>query len=166
MNVHHNDAESFIDDPEDSCLYHIWLLSGHKGKTLHITTTQVSTIKLVGGSTSHVFTGIKMFTYIIPINCNVQIINRSKAPAKLFGLVISFFQKQTLLYHSGHNTICHKNRKTQQVKLHLNIIQSIQKCKNRSSQMGKNHHRYRKETQSRNKSQIKISTVMGFITIY
>ena len=49
MNVHHNDPENFIDDPEDFCQYLRSLLSGHKGKKLQKNNTQVSTKQLYGG---------------------------------------------------------------------------------------------------------------------
>ena len=41
-----------------------------------------------GGSNSHVFTDIKLFTYIRPVQYNLQILNGIKAPEKGFGLVI------------------------------------------------------------------------------
>ena len=56
------------------------------GNTLHPTTIPVSTAKLDGGSNSHVFTDIKMFIYIRPVECNVKILNDRNAPAKGFGL--------------------------------------------------------------------------------
>ena len=34
------------------------------------------------------FTNIKLFIYIRPVQCNVQILNGSKSPVKGFGLVI------------------------------------------------------------------------------
>ena len=55
--------------------YCSWLLIGHKGKTLHPTTIKVTTSQLDGGSNSHVFTDIKLFAYIKPVQFNVQILN-------------------------------------------------------------------------------------------
>ena len=51
-------------------------------------TTQVINAQLNGGSNSQMFTYITMFTYIIPVKYNVQIINGRKDPAKGSGLVI------------------------------------------------------------------------------
>ena len=42
-----------------------------------------------GRSNSYLFTNIKMFAYIRPVQCNTQIINGSKYPAKGFGLFIT-----------------------------------------------------------------------------
>ena len=36
----------------------------------------------------HILTNITMFTYIIPVNCNAQILNGSKDPEKGFDVVI------------------------------------------------------------------------------
>ena len=60
---------------------------------LHPTTTKTSTAQLDGGSNSHVFTGIKMFSYIRSVQYNAQMINDSKSPAKGFGLVIITIKK-------------------------------------------------------------------------
>ena len=49
MTVHHNVPEIFIDDTENFCQYHSWILSGHEGNRLIPTTNQVSTIQLDGG---------------------------------------------------------------------------------------------------------------------
>ena len=77
MTVHNNDPEKIIDDQEDICQYQIWLLSGHDGITLNWDTNQVSTAQLYVGPNSHVFTKIRMFTYIQPVKFNVQILNDS-----------------------------------------------------------------------------------------
>ena len=88
MSIHRNDNENIIDDPEYFFQYCSLLISGHKGKTLHPTTIKVITAQLNGESKSHVFTDIIIVSYIRPLQCNVQIINDSKAHAKGFGLVI------------------------------------------------------------------------------
>ena len=93
MTVHHNDTNKSINDTYGFCQYHSLLISGHEGNTLHPITTQVITEQLDGGSNFHVFTSITIFTYIIPVKYNVQIINGIKAPEKGFGLVIIKFQK-------------------------------------------------------------------------
>ena len=64
------------------------LPSGNNGNTLHPTITKVSTAQMDGRSNSHAFANIKMFAYIRPVKFNVQIINSSKAPENVFGLVI------------------------------------------------------------------------------
>ena len=46
MPIHHNDKENIIDDPEYLFQYCSLLISGHKGKTLHPNTIQVSTAQL------------------------------------------------------------------------------------------------------------------------
>ena len=88
MTVHHNNPEKLIDNPGYFLRYISWILIEHKGNIIHPTTTQVSTVQLYGGSKSHMFTDITMFTYIRPVKCNVKIINVSKSPAKGFGLAI------------------------------------------------------------------------------
>ena len=88
MAVHQNGPENIIDDPEDFFQYGRLILSGQKGNTLHQTNIKVTTAKLDGGSNSHVFTKIKIFAYIRPVQCNVKILNGIKAPAKSFGLTI------------------------------------------------------------------------------
>ena len=112
MSINHNYPENIIDDTEDFCQYRSLLLSGYKGKPLHPTTIKVTTAKLDGGSNSHVFTYTKLYSYIRPVQYNVQILNDSKAPAKGFVLAIIKKRKQTLLYHYGHNIICHRTHKT------------------------------------------------------
>ena len=109
--------------------YCSWLISGHKGKILHPTTIKVSTAQLIGESKSHVFTDIVIVSYIIPIQCNVQMINDSKAHAKGFGLVIIKIPPKTLVYPSGHHIICHGNHKTQSVKLNSNITMNSETLK-------------------------------------
>ena len=88
MTIHQNDPENIIDDPEYFWQYHSWLLIGHKGNTLNPTTIKVTTAQLVGGSNFHVFTDIKLFAYIRPVQCIVKLLNGSKSPEKGFGLVI------------------------------------------------------------------------------
>ena len=86
--IHQNYPENIIDDTDDFFQYRSWILSGNKGKKLHPTTIKFTTAQLYGGSNYHVFTDIKLFSYIIPVQCNVQIINDSNAHAKGIGLVI------------------------------------------------------------------------------
>ena len=76
---------------------------------------------MYGVSNSRILTDIIMPSYIRPIKCNVQIINGRKSPVKGFCLVIIKIPKRNIIYHSGHNIICHKPHKTQSVKLHSNI---------------------------------------------
>ena len=97
MTVHHNDPEQFIYDTEDFCKYHSLLISEYKGNILQTNTTQFITAQLDGGSNSHVFTDIKNFTYIISVNCNVEILNISKAPEKGFVLVIVKITKSNII---------------------------------------------------------------------
>ena len=97
MTVHHNDPENSIGDPEDFLQYCIWLISGHEGNKLQPTNTQVSNVQLYVVSNSHVFTNITMFTYIIPVKCNVQIINGRRSPAKGSGLVIVKIPKTNII---------------------------------------------------------------------
>ena len=95
MTIHQNDPEDIIDDPEDFCQYHRLLLNGHNGKTLHPTTIKFTTTQLYGVPNSHVLTDIKLFAYTRTVQCNVKVLNGSKAPAKGFGLVITTTPKQT-----------------------------------------------------------------------
>ena len=83
MTIHRNDPENIIDDPEDFFQYRSWIISGHKGKTLHPTTIKVTTAQLDGVSKYHVFADIKLSVYIVPVQCNVQILNGSKDPEKV-----------------------------------------------------------------------------------
>ena len=92
MTVHRNDSENFINDQEHVFQYHSFIIIGRKVKTLKLITTQVIMAQLDGVSNYHVFVGITVFTYIRPVKCNVQISNGSKAPAKVFGLVVVTFQ--------------------------------------------------------------------------
>ena len=46
INVHHNEPEYLIDDLEDLCQYHSWLLCGHKGNKIQKYITQVITEQL------------------------------------------------------------------------------------------------------------------------
>ena len=50
-----------------------------------------------GGSNSNVFTGIKLFAYIRPVPCNVQILNGSLSTAKVFSLVIIEIPKTNII---------------------------------------------------------------------
>ena len=113
MNVHQSDPENFIDDTEAFCQYNSWILSGNKSNIIHLTTTQVSTEQLDGEWKYFVFTDITMFTYIISVKYNVQILNGRKPLEKGFGLVIKKIQTQTLLYHSDNHILCHKTYKKQ-----------------------------------------------------
>ena len=88
MNIHHNDTENFIYNPEDFFQYFSLLLSGHGGNTLQQITTQVRTAQLDVRPKYHVFTNTKIFNYIRPVKCNVKILNGRKSPEKGFGLVI------------------------------------------------------------------------------
>ena len=88
MTVTSNDPKTFSDDTEDLFQYFRLLLSGNKCNTIHRTITQVSTSLMDGGSNSHMFTNITMFTYIIPVKYNIQIFNGRKSSTKRFGLVI------------------------------------------------------------------------------
>ena len=45
MNVHHNNPDNFIEDSEDFCQYHSWLLREHE-KKIQTSTTQISNAKL------------------------------------------------------------------------------------------------------------------------
>ena len=120
MSVLYNYPEISIDYPDDFFQYNSWLLSRHKGYTLHPTTIKVRTTQLDGGSNYHVFTVITILTYIRTVKSIVQIINGIKAPAKGFGLVIIIMYK-TSLYHSSHHIIWRKTHKKQPVKLYSNI---------------------------------------------
>ena len=97
MTINHNDPENIIDDPEGFSQYRSWLLSGHKVNTLHTDTIKVTTTQLDGGSNSYVFTDIKLFSYIRPVQCNLQIFNDSKSPAEVFGLVIIKIPKTNII---------------------------------------------------------------------
>ena len=68
-----------------------------QGQKCHPTTIKVIIAKLDGGSNSHVFNKIKLFAYIRPIQCNIQIINGRKAPAKGFGLFIMKYPKKIII---------------------------------------------------------------------
>ena len=87
MTVNNNDPENFIDDLEYFPVSHLtnkctW------GQHTPKNTTQVSILKLDGGSNSHVFTDTTMFNYIRPVKCNIQNINGRKPPAKGFGIFV------------------------------------------------------------------------------
>ena len=94
MNVYHNDPDNFIDDQEYFSQYHYWLISEHKFANIKTSITHIINVQLYGRSNYHVFTNINIFTYIRPVNYNVQIINDSKAPEKYFGLDIIKKQKR------------------------------------------------------------------------
>ena len=57
-------------------------------------TTQVITEQIHLGLESPFFTDITMFTYIIPVKCNIQTINGRKAPVKGSGIVIVYISKK------------------------------------------------------------------------
>ena len=59
-------------------------------------TNQVITEQLHLGLESPFFTDITMFTYIIPVKCNIQTINGRKAPVKGFGIVIVYISKTNI----------------------------------------------------------------------
>ena len=86
MTINQNDPEKIIDGPKDFHQYGSLFLSGHKRKKIHSNTIKVTSAQLDLGSNPHMFTDIKLFAYIRPVQCNVQIINDSKAPTKGFGL--------------------------------------------------------------------------------
>ena len=130
ITVHPNNPENLIDDPESFGQHCSWLIIRHNVKTIPPTTTQSFNTQLDGRSNPHVFTYIKKFTYIIPVNYNVQIINVRKYPATFSGLVITKFQKQTLLYHSGNNITCQKYTHTHNISNYTQKLQSVQKCTN------------------------------------
>ena len=95
MTLHHNEPENFISNPEYFRQYRRLILLEHRVPNNQTSPTQVINAKLDGVSNYQVFTNITIFAYIIPLNCNVKIINGSKSSAKVFGLVIISFQKQT-----------------------------------------------------------------------
>ena len=160
MTVHNNYPENLIDGKKYFSQYNIWILSGHGGKTIQPTTTQFFTIQLERGKKSHVFTNIKMFTYIIPVKRNLQILNDSKALAKGFGLVTIKIPKKH--YYTTLAIILYVTKPIKHNKSNCTQkIHSIHKCNHWGSQMVKNHHRYRKETQIWNNNQINISTIIG-----
>ena len=39
INFHHNEPDTFIDDPEYFCQYRIWLLSEHEGNKIQTSPT-------------------------------------------------------------------------------------------------------------------------------
>ena len=101
-----------------------------------------------------------MFTYIRPVHFNVQIRNGRKAHVNVFGLVIIMIKNKNyytnmanILYAAKHAKLNNSN--------YTNTLQSIQKCKNGSSQMGENCHRYRNEYQILDKNQRKKSIFIG-----
>ena len=95
--IHKNDIENIIYDPEGFWQYGSWILSGKKGNTIHTITIKVTTAQLGGGSNYHLFVDIKLFAYIRPVQCNIQILNGRKAPAKGFGLVIIKITKTNVI---------------------------------------------------------------------
>ena len=108
---------------------------------LQPTITQVRNAQLDGVSNPHVFTNITMFTYIIPVKCNVQIINGIKYPTKCFGLVIVKIPKTTIIIPLWPSYRMPQNPKK---KSNCNqTLQSIQKCNNLGSQMVTNYYIYR-----------------------
>ena len=127
MKIHQNDPEHIIDYPEDFFQYRSWHLSRQKGKTLHQTTVKVTTAKLDGGSNSHVFIDTKLFYYIRTVQCNVQIINGSKAP-KFFCLVIIKIPKTSIIiplwpsYYMQNNPL---NTISQTVLKHYNEFRNV-----------------------------------------
>ena len=72
MTINQNYPENIIHDPEYFCQYHRLILSVHNLKTLHPNYIKGTTAQLYGGSKYHVSTDIKLFTYIVPIKCNVK----------------------------------------------------------------------------------------------
>ena len=83
---------------------------------------------MFGVSNSHVFTYKKLFAYIRSVQCNVQIVNGSKAPAKVFGLVIiKIFITNIIIplcpsYYMPQN----KQNKTSQTSLkHYNELRNV-----------------------------------------
>ena len=88
MNIHQNNTDNFINNIEYHFQYCSWIISEHDGNNIQTSPTHIINEKIYVVSNSQVFTVITMFTYIRPVNCNVQILNGSKSPAKGFGLVI------------------------------------------------------------------------------
>ena len=128
MTMNQNDPEQIIDDPEDFIQYRIWLLSGHKGKTLNPTTIKVANAQLYGESNSHVFTNIKLFSYIRHVQCNVHIIFCSKDPEKGFGLVIIEIPKKNIiipLWPSYYMTQNPQNTISQPTLKHYNELRNV-----------------------------------------
>ena len=78
MYVYHNDPYYLIDDPEDFHNYRYWLLRKHKVANIQTSITQINNSQLGGRSNLHVFSDITMFTYIIPVKCNIKIYISSK----------------------------------------------------------------------------------------
>ena len=60
--------------------------------------TQVRTTQLDGGTNSHLFTNITMFTYIKPVKFNVKRFNIKKSPAKGFGFVTVKIPKTNIIF--------------------------------------------------------------------
>ena len=88
MTIHHNDPDNFIDKPEDFSQYHRSLLCEHEFINIQTSITQVRNTQLDGGSNSHLFSNITIFTYTRPEKCNVKITNGRKSPAKGLGTLI------------------------------------------------------------------------------
>ena len=88
---------------------------GHNGKKIHPTIIKAITEQLDGGYNYHVFTNTTMIAYIRPVQCNVQILNDSKAPAKGFGLVIIKTPKTNISIPVWPSYYMPQNPKTQPV---------------------------------------------------
>ena len=118
MTVHHNYPENFIDDPEYFHQYCSWLLIIHEINTIQPTNNQVSNVQLYGGSNYHILTNIIISNYIIPVDCNVKILNGINPLQK----VLVFFLKHyyttlaIMLYNTkptntiSQNTLKHYNK--------------------------------------------------------
>ena len=128
VNVHHKKPNNFIDDPGYFSHYRRWLICEHKGNITRTNTTQVCIEQLDRGSKSHMFTGITMFTYIIPVKDNIQIINGRKSPAKVFSLIIKKTPKTNMiipLWPSYYMPQKPQNKINQTVLKHYNKFISV-----------------------------------------
>ena len=95
--MYHNDIDTYIYNPEYFCQYFGLVIHEHEGNSIQIIITHSNNAQLDGGSNSHVFSKISMFTYMCPLNFNVRILNGSKDTAKLIGLVIIKIPKTNII---------------------------------------------------------------------
>ena len=97
MGMYQNDPDTYIHDTEEFHRYISWLLSEHKVKSIQTSIIKTATSRLDGESNSHIFANITMFTYIRPVKCNVKILNSSKDPSKVIGIVIIKIPKSNII---------------------------------------------------------------------
>ena len=151
ISLYHNNIDNYIFEPEYSCQYWCWFLSGHKGtknaNNYHWVKkfTAGWIIKLLRDH-RHQYLHLHHIYKLQCVNCKWQ-----KISCKTFCTQNDKkYPKHISLYHYGKKTTkCNKSNSTQ-------ILQLIQNFQNWSANMVKNHNMCSKWNQGWNTSQRKI----------